>query len=81
MTPAEMDLQVPPHGATRHAMSIRLGQRVFYTDTHAWNGFRWFEVGDTTPYSSPLDEPAFLPVYKSGYYMGRTNLPIGSKND
>lgn len=63
-----------PQNATRHAMSVLRGQVEYYTDTQAWNGFAWQDVGNTHDYTSPLDEPPYLNKPKSRYnpyYVGR----------
>ena len=60
MTPSEWDSQQIPQGATRHALSIYMGKRVFYNDTSFWNGFAWVEISDAITCSSPLSEKPFL---------------------
>ena len=69
MTPDQWAKQVPPPGATRHAISIEFMRRVFFTDTAKWNGFTWQEVGCTHAYSTPLDqEPYFRESKWTGVY-------------
>ena len=65
--------QVPP-GATRHAFSIKLMRRVFFTDTARWNGIVWQEVGCTHGYSTPLDEE---PYFKKTPYLNHYISAIG----
>ena len=76
MTPDEWELQVPPQGATRHAISIEAMRRVFYTDTQAWGGLAWHDVGCTHSYSTPLDEEPFLKTTRKRNYYSSEATPI-----
>ena len=76
MTPKEV-----PVGATRHALSVSKGCRVFYTDTHSWNGSSWRYVGDTTSYSSPLSDEPFLKTTRDRHIGTVVDVPIHSRFD
>lgn len=82
MTPQEWDNQQVPHGATRHALSLSMGKRVFYTDTSFWNGFAWAEISDAMTCSSPLNEKPFLKTSAIKKYSGiAAPTPIYSRFD
>ena len=82
MTPQEWDMQEVPQGATRHALSLTTGGRVFYNDTSFWNGFSWVEISDAMTCSSPLSEKPFLKTsaIKASYSMAAPT-PIHSRFD
>jgi hypothetical protein len=61
---------IKPNGATRHAMSVLRGQVEYYTDTQAWNGFAWQDVGNTHAYTSLLSEPPYLKTTRARSYSG-----------
>ncbi len=74
MTPSEWNKQTIPEHATRHALSPRLGCKVFYRDDvtphQEWNGLTWCDIGlngNCHPYSSPLNEEPYLAPYKHAY--------------
>ncbi len=75
MTPQEWDMQEVPQGATRHALSISMGKRVFYNNTSFWNGFSWVETSDAMTRSSPLSEKPFLKTsaIRKSYILARAN--------
>ena len=82
MTPSEWDSQQIPQGATRHALSISMGKRVFYNDTSFWNGFAWVETSDAMTRSSPLSEKPFLKTSATkGSYILAAPTPIHSRFD
>ena len=82
MTPQEWDMQEVPQGATRHALSISMGKRVFYNDTSFWNGFAWVETSDAMTRSSPLSEKPFLKTsaIRASYILAGPT-PIHSRFD
>ena len=82
MTPSEWDSQQIPQGATRHALSISMGKRVFYNDTSFWNGFSWVETSDAMTRSSPLSEKPFLKTsaIRASYILAGP-APINSRFD
>ena len=82
MTPQEWDSQQIPQGATRHALSISMGKRVFYNDTSFWNGFSWVETSDAMTRSSPLSEKPFLKTsaIRASYILAGPT-PIHSRFD
>lgn len=80
MTPTEMDAQIPPENTTRHAISVSLGQRLFYRDDvtphQEWSGLTWSDLGSNGnchPYTSLLSEAPYMHVSKA-YSSGKQKL-------
>ena len=83
MTPIMWDQQVIPQHTTRHALSVKLGCKVFYRDDvtphQKWNGLCWSDLGlngDCHPYTSLLSDEPYMHVSKSYNQASQDQSPI-----